>query len=416
MSQSVPLKRLFGQPLFRRWAVANLLARLPLTMNLLVLVLVGEALTGEVSTGATLAGGATFAAGATAQWRGRRLDRVELNRGLRTDLGWSSVALAALAGAAVMGAPVPVMLGLAVLLGVAFAAILGGFRALLVQAVPDDDIEAANAMDAVFVEVAFVVGPALAAILALLIPPAGLLLLMSATFLLAVPMTAGLPTREPVAGGVDPVGPAPLFTHGATPIYLLGLAAGLVLGSFESLIPARVESFGFSAESAGPFLALTALGSGIAGVVAANQSNQLRRGRLYAAALLGLLSLFFLPVAFAGQLWVLGIGMFLLGVPLAPLNALGSLALQRIVAQQRQAEGFSMYTATILIGAGSGQFLVGFLLPRSTPEALLASLVAVAGVIALAILGAAMLRRRRGLPPGLGSDHDPTVTKPSAYA
>ena len=155
-----PIRRLAAQPTFRRWAVANLFARLPLTMNLLVLVLVGEEVTGSVATGATIAGAATLSAGLTAQLRGRRLDRVELNRGLRQDLMLSGVSVTAILIATILRAPVPVLLVLAAVMGVAYAAVLGGFRALLVRSVPPGDLEAANAIDAVFVEVAFVTGPA----------------------------------------------------------------------------------------------------------------------------------------------------------------------------------------------------------------------------------------------------------------
>ena len=86
--------------MFRRWAVVNLLARLPMTMNLLALVLVGEAVTGSLANGASLAGIATVSAGLAAQWRGRMLDRVELREGLRRHLGLSALAVLALLGAA----------------------------------------------------------------------------------------------------------------------------------------------------------------------------------------------------------------------------------------------------------------------------------------------------------------------------
>ncbi|MGI9017537.1 MAG: hypothetical protein ACR2HR_10630 [Euzebya sp.] len=194
MTQIVtPIRRLAAQPTFRRWAVANLFARLPLTMNLLVLVLVGKAVTGSVATGAILAGVSTFAAGAC-------------------------VAVAVVGAATYFRAPVAVLLVLAVGLGVSYAAILGGYRSLLVRAVSGEDLETANAIDAVFVEVAFVVGPALAGAIGLFLPPSGILLVMTVLLVLAVVLTAGLPHREPAAFGVVPAGPAPLQTHGALPI------------------------------------------------------------------------------------------------------------------------------------------------------------------------------------------------------
>ncbi len=410
------LRRLAAQPTFRRWAVANLFARLPLTMNLLVLVLVGEAVTGSVATGATLAGAATLSAGLSAQWRGRRLDRVELNRGLRQDLILSAIGVAAIAVATVAAAPVWVLLVLAAGMGVAFAAVLGGFRALLVRSVPVEDLEAANAIDAVFVEVAFVAGPAAAGLLALLLQPVAILVVMAVAFGIAVWLTAGLPTRAARPKGQAVRGPNPLWTRGATPIYLLAVGLGATLGGFEALIPARVQALGLPAEAAGPVLALTALGSGIGGVVAASRSNQLRRGRVAAGALLVCMSIGFVPAALAPGLLLLGAVMFLVGIPIAPLNALASYALQRIVAEPRQAEGFSLFTAMILIGAGLGQFAVGQLLGSMSPQSLLLILGGIPLVLAIFVLGAAARRRAAGLPPGLGCDHDPTVAHPTSYA
>ncbi len=415
-TSSAPLRRLLSQPTFRRWALANLFARLPLTMNLLVLVLVGEEVTGSVATGATLAGISTFCAGAAAQWRGRRLDRVELNLGLRQDLVASGVAVAVMATATILEAPVGVLAAIAVVQGIAFAAVLGGFRALLVHAVPPRDLAAANAMDAVFVEVAFIAGPALAGVLALLAPPSAVLALMALACGVAVVLTARLPGRPPHQGDRVAVGPAPLRTHGATPIYLLGLVLGLALGGFEAMIPARLEDMGMSAEAAGPMLALTAAGSGVAGLVAANLGDQLRRGRVVAAGLMVVFAAALVPAALAPGLALLGIALFVTGAPIAPLNALASLALQRIIAVPRQAEGFSLYPATILIGAGLGQFGTGRLLEVSSATTVLLGLAIIPAVAAVGLITAALRRRALGLPPGVGADHDPTVADPGSYA
>ncbi|MGI8575769.1 MAG: hypothetical protein ACR2MA_10625, partial [Egibacteraceae bacterium] len=134
-STSSPLRELLRSPAFRRWAVTNLFARLPLTMNLLALVLVGEAVTGSLGTGAVLAGILTATAGLVAQPRGRQLDRTELRTGLRRDLVLSAAGLAALVVAAVVQAPVWALGLLAAAEGMASAAVLGGFRALLVPTV-----------------------------------------------------------------------------------------------------------------------------------------------------------------------------------------------------------------------------------------------------------------------------------------
>lgn len=413
-TSSSPLRRLLRRPLFRRWAVVNLLARLPMTMNLLALVLVGEAVTGSLANGASLAGIATVSAGLAAQWRGRMLDRVELRDGLRRHLGLSAITVLALLGAAAADAPFAVLAVLVAVQGVASAAILGAFRTLLVECVPKEDLEPANALDAVFVEVAFVAGPAVAGVLALAVGPLGVLVTMVTSFVVAALMLGGLPTREPAEPGATR-GPAPLRTRGATAVYALVFATGLPLGAWEATIPARIEAFGMDPASAGPLMALAALGSGIAGLAAANLRDPLRYGRLMASALLVAFGLLILPTAHATSLPLLGLAIFGFGLPIAPLNALAGLAFQRTVATPRRAEGFALYPAMILIGAGIGQTVAGLLLDRVGAASLIRMLAVVPILVAVPVLGAALRRRLAGLPPGVGFGHDPTIVDPDSW-
>ncbi len=409
-----PLRRLFRRATFRRWAVANLFARLPLTMNLLALVLAGQAATGSLSAGATLAGISTFSGGLTAQWRGRRLDQVELRAGLRRDLLAAAAGIGAVAIAVAADAPFWTLGVLVALQGVVAAAVLGGFRALLVRAVPPEDIEPANAIDAVFVEVAFVAGPALAGALAFAVGAVGVLMLQALAFVIASVLVMGLEPRPPVE---DPsrAGPAPWRTRGATSIYLSVFFVGLPLGAFEAATPARLEALGWDAATAGPLLALTALGSGIAGVFAANLRDPLRSGRIMAGVLLVMFSIAFVPASFATTVPVLALGLFLIGLPIAPLNALAGLAFQRIISLPRQAEGFALFAAMILMGAGVGQVAAGAMLQVMAPALLLRVLSVIPLALGLVILGAATHRRLNGRPPGLGHQHDAQIIDPASY-
>jgi MFS family permease len=409
-----PLRDLLRSSLFRRWAVANLFARLPLTMNLLALVLVGEAVTGSLATGATLAGILTFTTGVLAQPRGRRLDRSDLRAGLRRALLLSALVMAALVVAVVLRAPVWVLGVLAAAEGVASAAILGGFRALLVPTVTAEQIEPANALDAVFVEVAFVAGPAVAGGAALIVGPVGVLIIQTAAFVIAAALLAGLPTRLPV-DDLRRAGPAPLRTRGAGSVYVIALGLGLCLGAWEATMPARLESFGLAPASAGPLLALTAFGSGVAGLVAANQRDPLRRGRVVTAVLLVAFAVVLVPSAIAPNLILLGVALFAVGLPIAPLNALGGLTLQRTVAVPRQAEGFSLFPAMILIGAGAGQVVAGQLLRVLTPSELIQTLAVVPAAIGVLVIAATIRRRLAGMPPGVGYPYDPNVANPEIH-
>jgi MFS family permease len=410
-----PLRTLLSNTMFRRWAVANLFARLPLTMNLLALVLVGEVVTGNLATGATLAGILTLTSGLLAQPRGRQLDRVELRGGLRRDLLLAAAVMLGIAAAAMTGAPIWVLGVLAAAEGAASAAVLGGFRALLVPTVSADEIEPANALDAVFVEVAFVAGPAVAGAAALVVGPIGVLFLQALAFGVGALLLGGLPTRPP-APDLNRAGTAPLRTRGARSVYLLAFGPGLALGAWEASMPARLDAFGWEPASAGPLLALTALGSGLAGLAVANARDPLRRGRALVAVLLGVFALSFVPTAVAGSVAVLAVALFVVGMPIAPLNAIASLAIQRIVAEPRQAEGFALYPAMILIGAGTGQAVAGVALDLVAPATFILAIALVPLVLALFVAAAILRRRALGVPSGVGCPHDPVVADPAIPA
>ena len=66
-----------------------------------------------------------------------------------------------------------------------------------------------------------------------------------------------------------------------------------------------------------------------------------------------------------------GIWLFALGMPIAPLNALGTLRIQDSLPAARLGEGFALYTAMILVGAGIGQSITGQLLDDVGAQALL---------------------------------------------
>lgn len=390
MTATTGLRGLIRQPLWRRWTLASFLARLPTTMTLLALILVGEELSGSTAVGAQLSGVAIASTGLASQWRGRRLDRFELRRGLQRACLATSAVMACIAVAFALEAPLPVLFALAVAQGLAFAAVSGGYRALLVPCVPAADLPRANAMEAVFVEVAFVAGPALAGVLAYVIGPLGVLIAMSASVLGSAVVARGLPTLDPPA---ERPPAAPWRAPGALPVYLLCLAVGICLGIFESAIPARAGDLGMQTASAGFLLTLVAAGSGVGGVASTMLRDPLGRSRLRAIGLLVAFGALLLPTALLGSVPLLVVALFLCGVPIAPLNALAALLLQHAVPPGRQAEGFAVFVAAILLGAGIGQSITGQLLDDLGAQTLLLIAAVAPVVTALTLVGPGMTRR-----------------------
>lgn len=367
MSWHTGLRELAAQPRWRRWTLASLLARLPTTMSLLALILVGEQVS-SLAVGAQLAGVATFTTGMASLWRGRQLDRGELRDGLVRSCLATCAVLAAQAVAVIAGAPLAVLFALAFAQGIAGAAISGGFRALLAGVVSARDLPRANAMEAVFVEVAFVGGPALAGVLAFAVGPVGVLIAEALAIGVAAAVTRGLPTFAPVA---PRDAAAPWRAPAARAIYLLAAGIGLCLGLMESAIPARLPELGMDPKASGFLLMLVGLGSGVAGLLTSG-STDLSRARLRAALLLAALGVLLVPAVLAGNVVLLGLGLLAFGAPIAPLNALGSNVLSGAIPTGRQTEGFALYIAAILLGAGLGQSATGQLLGLVSPQALLA--------------------------------------------
>lgn len=391
------LRALARQPLWRRWTLASFLARLPNTMTLIALVLVGEELTGSIAVGAQLSGVAIATSGLAAPWRGRRLDRFELRRGLQLACSITAAVLAAQAIALAVRAPLPLFFALAVAQGLAFAAVSGGYRALLVPVVPSRDLPRANALEAVFVEVAFVTGPGLAALLALAVGPVGVLVAMSASVAAAALVARGLPRLDPPAQRATA---APWRTPGAWQVYVLSLAVGACLGVLESAVPARAAELGLQTATGGFLLMLVAAGSGIGGVAASMARDPLGRARLRALLLLLALGALIVPAALSESLLLLVVALLLCGVPIAPMNALAAFLLQQRVPAGRQAEGFAVFIAAILLGAGAGQGVTGQLLDDIGARALIGIAAGIPLATALTLSGPGFLRRFSEDPPG----------------
>ncbi len=393
--------RLLGrQRAWRWWTVASFLARLPVTMTLLALVLLGEQVTGSIAVGAQLTGVAILASGLSALWRGRMLDGGELTAGLRRDCLLTAAAVGGLATAAFTAASLPVLFALAALQGVAMAALSGGFRALLPVIVAREDLPRANAVEAVFAEVAFVTGPALAGLLAMAFGALSVQVLMAAAVSTAGVVVSFLPRLEPPT---QRPAFAPWKVEGVKPLFAIAMAVGVALGMFESLVPARLVSMGADSALAGPLLAMFAAGSVITGLIATSRAERVTHPARPAVWLLLSLGLLMSPVALAPSLMLLGAILLFAGGPIAPLNALGTIRLQSVVPPGRQAEGFSLYIASVMIGAGLGQSVTGLLLPVLGAERLIV-LCALVPLVAAGVVSFVRGSRAHVIAQGVAED------------
>ncbi len=111
------VRALIRLPLWRRWAAAPGLSRLPVAMVPLAFVLAGQYAIGSFAAGALLVSVHALSEAVAAPWGGRLLDRDEVRGDVQQALVVAAGALALLAGAVSLRAPLPLLLLLTAAVG-----------------------------------------------------------------------------------------------------------------------------------------------------------------------------------------------------------------------------------------------------------------------------------------------------------
>jgi MFS family permease len=349
---------LIAQRAWQRWTISSFLARLPISMSLLGLVLAGQAATGSLATGARLAGFTTFCAGLAGPMRGRLLDRRELRTGLQRSCFLYCGIMAAFAVCVALKTNVILLYALCAGLAYSISGIWGGFRALLVAAVSSERLRRAHFVESLMVEVSYGVGPLLVTGLALL---GG-----------AIAVLAGMAAVAFLAGislfGVVRLYPTPaVYTHvlrrrnDIRILVVLAFLLGLGYGTFESNVTQRMPQYGLSPNIGGVFLLLLSIGSMTGGIYVSLRPIRRHRTGLKASALLAFFALLMLPSALAPSAGAYAGCLLFASLMLVPLNGLGSSELEARIGETQRAEAFSSYMAATMMGGGVGGVINGVL-------------------------------------------------------
>ncbi|QSQ20760.1 MFS transporter [Pyxidicoccus parkwayensis] len=351
---------------WRRWVVAASVVRLSGTMAAFALLLAGEAATGSYASGAWMASAYAFGSAAAAPFRGRAMDRRLLPDGMRVPLLLTSALCLALAGCCVARAPLPLLLGLSLALGVVPAGVFGAYRALMPSLLPPRLLEPAFSIDAVLIEVQWMMGPPLVGALALAHPALALVTLAVCNGTGAF-LNRRLPQRAPPPSSTAPgerVSLAPFRTGLPALVYLGVVSNGLSWGLVDAAIPPRLEQVGARAEAWGLMAALLSATSAVGGLLAAQSRTPgtdaaaLRRGLLFLAAWGAML----IPTGLMASSWGIALWLAAGGFFLAPQSALYISLLQRRLPVDRHAEGFALFNAGWALGIGAGSAAAAVLL------------------------------------------------------
>ncbi|MFI8101775.1 MFS transporter [Streptomyces sp. NPDC086023] len=399
-----PYRRLLRTPGARAFTAGNLIARLPMGMFGVSAVMMIAGQRGSYALAGAVTATGLAATAVVAPWTARLVDRYGQAR-----IAVPATVLAVLSSLALVvcvrtGAPDWTLF--AAYAATATTPNIGGMsRARWAHLLGGDPrnagaLHTANSFEQSADELCYMLGPVLAAFLCgTLFPEAGTLagaLLLLTGMLVFCAQRA---TEPPVAPAASVRGPGPLRAPGMPELLVMFLAMGAVFGSMEVVSIAFLDEHGLTA-TAGPVLALQALGSCAAGLVygTLRPAGSVRR-RLVAcvAAMTALMSL---PLAAAatGAVPLLACALLAAGMATAPAMVTAMALVQRVTPAGRLNEGMTLAVTAMLAGIAAGAATGGWAVEQVGPA--VAYLAPPAAAVAALVASSAQLWRRGGMGSG----------------
>jgi MFS family permease len=338
-------------------------------INGLAIVLFLREHTGSYAAAGAVAAAFGIAVGLTGPLLGRLIDR----RGLVPVVVPATLAHAASMGALVAfgiaEAPVALLALLAFLAG-AFIPPLGSIsRSLWPRILRDEDpglLPTALALEGVLIEMIFVTGPLLTALLAAVWDPAAALVLSPvllcvglAGFLVQPPVRTWVVSED--AGGHGLLGA--LRSPGIRTLVLCTLPMGFCFGAMEVTLPAFTEDHG-ARGLAGVLVATWSLGSAAGGLAYGARHWTGAAGRRY-ARLAALLPLGYLPLALAPSLGVMFLLALIAGICIAPTLTAGNQIAGDVAPAGAETESYTWPITSLVVGLAIGNWCAGVIVEAS---------------------------------------------------
>ncbi|WP_406401973.1 MFS transporter [Streptomyces sp. NBC_00879] len=385
-----PYRRLFAPHGALAFTAGNLLARLPMGMfSISVVIMIAGARGSYALAGAVTATGLAATA-LVAPWTARLVDRHGQAR-----VAVPATALAVLGSLALLlcvRLDAPDWTLFAAYAATATTPNTGGMsRARWAHLHRGDPaaLHTANSFEQAADELCFMLGPVLAAFLcSVLFPEAGTLtgaiLLLTGVLVFA----AQRATEPPVAAHAARTR-SPLRTPGMAPLLAVFLATGAVFGSMEVVTIAFAEGRGH-ASAAGAVLGLQAAGSCVAGLAYGRFRPARHLGRRLLICLAAMTVLMALPLlaAIMSSLSAVAVALLAAGMATAPTMVTGMTVVQRLTPESQLNEGMTLAVTALLGGIAAGSAAGGWTVEHtSTAQGYLVPVAAAATALLLAAAG-----------------------------
>lgn len=385
-------------PGMRGPVVASLLARLPIAMVGLSLLLYVERTTGSFAVAGMVSAAALTGVALGSVVQGRLMDRFGPTRPLLGVTGLFAFFVTVSVLAVEAGASVFVLVPLALGVGATEPMVGSASRALWERMVPAGPTRMAGyAYEAISMEVFFILGPGLAGLL-LAAPWAGTGVVVGAVLMVVGALWFAFNAVVRAWGPVVQA-PRPLLGAFAYPgmrtVALAALGFGVTIGFVEVAVPAFAKAVG-QPSMGGLMLSLWSISSVVFGVLYGMRPWP-RPMHLRLPVLLGGFALLAFLLAIPATLIGLGVALFFVGTLITPQSTAHSAAIEQVTPNGMAAEAFGWVITSVTIGLAIGQGLSGQLIEHfGTRPAFVAS-----GVAGLLIALAVWLLRgtvQRGVP------------------
>jgi MFS family permease len=370
-------RRVLSRPGALAFSSAALVARLPISMVGLGIVLLVEARTGSYGVAGTVSAAFVLAQAAFAVLHGRWVDSYGQARVLPTAISVFGAGLALMTLAVEQDWPRAWTYVFAAVSGAALPQVGASVRARWSHLLDDSgEVQTAFALEAVLDEVVFVVGPVAVTVLATSWDPVAGLTVAAVSGLLGTYAFAAQRRTEPPSRGRPQTGTTdPMPWRLVLPLAVVCALLGALFGSAEVTTVAFAEEQG-AQWTAGWLLAAWSLGSLIAGVVTGavqlrvGPDTMLHRGTAAMALAMA-------PLALVQSVPLMAVVLFVGGMAIAPTMIASMTMVEQGVPSGRLTEGMAVLHTGIVAGVAPGAGVAGFVVDHSGASA--AYLVALAG-------------------------------------
>jgi MFS family permease len=394
----------------RSLLASSLIGRLPIGMGMLLFILVVHAGTGSYTVGGLAAAANSLATAFFSPPLGRLADRGHAALILVVTGILQAASLVGLVVALKLGSDDALIIGIGAVAGVVNPPIAAVTRTVLPRLAPDESTRhTAFALDALLVEMTYVLGPAFVGVVSAIWSGYAAALLAAAfnvigSFGLAAagPVRHGYPVTVPTRDGSRwrrLIGP--LASRGLRTVLIVSIMQAAAFGVLEVAIPAYTNARGMP-QAGGLLFAVWSCGSIVGGLWYGGQDFRAPLGRQY-AVLMALNVVGFGSMLLAGGPYTLGICLFFAGLFIAPATTVEGSLVTQLSPPDATTEAFTWSGTAIYLGFALGSGIGAIALSSSlgsTSALTNATLIAV-GLSAIGMLLTVAERRSLRVTPRL---------------